>query len=129
MQNDLQGVANIGLNFLLIPVLGMMGAAWATVGSFAFGMVGAWLLAQRFYPVEYEYSRLVKIVLAGLVVWALATRMPGQMTAWSWAWHCLWAICGFPLALGATRFLTKDEISALLSRVRALFGRVNRPGP
>jgi O-antigen/teichoic acid export membrane protein len=41
----LAAVSNIGLNAVLIPRAGALGAAWATAGSFAVGLAGSvWML-------------------------------------------------------------------------------------
>lgn len=59
--------ANIGFNMLWIPNLGMMGAAYATLGAFAllFGLTH--LVAQRFYEIPYDYKRVscVSLLVAG----------------------------------------------------------------
>ncbi len=68
MLSGITALINIGLNFLLIPHYGMMGAAAATAVAFLFSATGAWFLAQRFYPIEYEYRRLFKVVLAAVSV-------------------------------------------------------------
>jgi O-antigen/teichoic acid export membrane protein len=60
-------VANLALGLLTIPVFGAMGAAWATVGAYALSLVGAARLAQRSHPVEYEWGRVGRIVVAGVL--------------------------------------------------------------
>jgi O-antigen/teichoic acid export membrane protein len=69
-------VSNLGLGLVMIPALGMMGAAWATVGAFALAFVGAAWLAQRSHPVRYELGRLARIVAAGLVAYTLMRLVP-----------------------------------------------------
>ena len=56
-------LVNIALNFILIPAMGIMGAAVATAGSY-FVMAGLmFLVSEKFYPVRYEYVRILKIAL------------------------------------------------------------------
>jgi O-antigen/teichoic acid export membrane protein len=58
-------------NVVLIPRFGGLGAAWANAvayGSLAAVTVG---LSLYFYPIRYEWSRLLRIALAGLVATAL----------------------------------------------------------
>jgi O-antigen/teichoic acid export membrane protein len=68
---------NVGLNLLLIPRHGMMGAAWATLAAFAFLFAATAIVARRRYRVEYEVGTLGVlggIVVAGvLLVWAVAS--------------------------------------------------------
>ncbi len=54
---------NFVMNWLLIPIYGMQGAAWSTAVAYFAMMIGMFLLNQRFYPVPYEYGRLLKLIL------------------------------------------------------------------
>ena len=58
---------NVGLNFLLIPTFGILGAAWATVVTFVISAVATELLGRRLWRIAYEYRRLVLIVVGGLI--------------------------------------------------------------
>ena len=62
----ISAVINILFNFLLIPFFGMLGAAWAKVISY---IVLAFLLYKKsnpLYPINYEWSRIVKISVFAL---------------------------------------------------------------
>jgi O-antigen/teichoic acid export membrane protein len=63
-------VLNVGLNLLLIPPYGMMGAAIATVAAYLLMFVGMTLNAQRVYPVPYQWRRVALVggVAVGLTV-------------------------------------------------------------
>ncbi|MEI6748293.1 MAG: lipopolysaccharide biosynthesis protein [Bacteroidales bacterium] len=52
-------VVTLSLNFLLIPVMGIMGAAWATLICYASMMVVSYAIGQRFYKVKYDLSRIL----------------------------------------------------------------------
>ncbi len=62
---------NVVANFMLIPVLGIMGAALATLFSYAAMAIALFVVVQRFYPVKYEFNRVAKIVVAGGAVFCL----------------------------------------------------------
>ncbi len=67
---------NIGLDLVLIPRTGMMGAAWATVaGYLVMAALGAWL-SHRLYPIPIEKGRLVPLVLAAFAVYLASTLVP-----------------------------------------------------
>src|SRR6185503_17738425 len=72
---------NVALNFALIPRLGMMGAAWATVAAYAVmaGLGGT--LSQRLYPIPFERARLFAILAAAVAVVALVPLAPPAMVA------------------------------------------------
>lgn len=65
---------NVGLNFVLIPRFGIVGAAWANGAAY---LVQAWLgfyFSQRFYPIQYEWGRLTRVCLSGVIA-AIAGRL------------------------------------------------------
>ncbi len=55
-------LVNVAANLLLIPVLGIVGAALATLASYMVMAAGIFIFAQRFYKIEYEYGKLLKIL-------------------------------------------------------------------
>jgi len=57
-------ILNLGLNYLLIPSYGMMGAAVATAICYAMLPIGMFFASRRYYPIQYEYARIAKILLA-----------------------------------------------------------------
>lgn len=69
MAATLLGAAfNVGANFLLIPRFGMLGAAWATFGAYACMALFMHLAGRGFYPVPYEWGRVLSVVgLGGLL--------------------------------------------------------------
>ncbi len=62
---------NVLANFLLIPLIGMMGAAIATLLSYAMMAIALYLIVQKTYPSEYEFGRMAKISAAAIVVYLL----------------------------------------------------------
>ena len=68
-------IVNVGLCFLLIPDHGIIGAAIATAISYVVLPIGVFLASQRYYPIKYEYGRLLKIILVGTAVYIGATHI------------------------------------------------------
>lgn len=94
---------NIGLNFVLIPRFGMMGAAWATVvGYFVMAALGG-IVSHRLYPIPFEGRRLGTIVLAASTAYALSWLAPPGLAAGIAVKALLFA--AFVLALVATGVL------------------------
>jgi O-antigen/teichoic acid export membrane protein len=52
-------VLTIGLNFVLIPVLGYTGSAWATLACYFLMAALCWWLGERHFPVPYPVGRLL----------------------------------------------------------------------
>jgi len=105
-------VANLGLNWLLIPRYGMMGAAIATLLSFMCSAVLILRTAQRTYPVPFEYGRYVHIALAAAATYTVVLIMPAAPL-----WLAIvtkaatWVL--FPLLLFVTGFMRPEERGAL----------------
>ncbi|MGE5360272.1 MAG: lipopolysaccharide biosynthesis protein [Bacteroidales bacterium] len=69
-------------NFLLIPRFGMLGPAYANMLAYAVLAALGMTFSQRLYPISYEWSRLARVVGAGLLAFAAARyALPGLM--WS----------------------------------------------
>lgn len=65
-------VATIGLNFVLIPIYGYIGSAWATTIVYGSMMVVCYLLGQRYYPVPYKVlNDLTYVLTSVLLVYAV----------------------------------------------------------
>jgi len=76
-------VLTIALNFVLIPLMGYTGSAWATLACY-FLMAGlCWWLGERHFPVPYPVGRLLLWLLGsvGLVVFGQGAN--NWLPAWS----------------------------------------------
>ena len=76
------GVVNIGLDFLLIPHYGAVGAAWGNGLAQAFGVVAIWMQARQFFHFSLPASTLrlfvAALAMAG-VAFALAQKLHGKL--------------------------------------------------
>ena len=61
-------VTNIGLNLLLLPELGILGAGVSLAVSYMIVLVLMYVFTQRLFPVPYEWGRLAKAIGASAVV-------------------------------------------------------------
>ncbi|PKL83337.1 MAG: hypothetical protein CVV24_05565 [Ignavibacteriae bacterium HGW-Ignavibacteriae-3] len=68
-------IANVVVNILLIPVLGIMGAALATLASYIIMAAGLYYFSQKHYPIKYEYGKIFKIlgviIITGIIYYYL----------------------------------------------------------
>jgi O-antigen/teichoic acid export membrane protein len=99
---------NLGLNYLLIPSYGMMGAAVATVISNLLLPIGSYLVSKRYYPIKYEWGRVGKIFLAAGLVYAGSLFIKNDSAAIAGLLK-LASLLGFPLLLFAFRFFKPEE--------------------
>jgi O-antigen/teichoic acid export membrane protein len=109
-------VANVALNLLLVPSLGIVGAGLALVASYVVVLVLMYAFTQRLFPVPYEWGRLAKVTLAAAALVGLGELvMPTSGLAGFLGRAAL--LAAYPLALYAGRFFTPGE-RAWLSRLR-----------
>ena len=66
---------NIGLNFLLIPRFGMVGAAWATLGGFLVQVVLTLFFSQRLYHVPFPWVKIGMITTGAVLTYLLAVSI------------------------------------------------------
>jgi len=64
-------IINVGVNILLIPVWGIVGAALATLFAYFFMAVGVYFVTQKFYEIQYENSKVLITMFFVLVAGAL----------------------------------------------------------
>ncbi len=69
-------VSNIALNLLLIPLMGLMGAAVASCLSFALGLLGSWLLGLKTLALPVPMLELGKTLLSVAVMMAAVALVP-----------------------------------------------------
>lgn len=66
-------VLNISLNLILIPRLGIIGAAVATLLTYLFVVLYTYLEAQRSYAIPYELNKIALATLLGIAFFAATT--------------------------------------------------------
>lgn len=72
---------NITLNFLLIPRFGIVGAAWANGAGYAVQAALGYAFSQRFYPIAYEWGRLLRVCASATVATLVARMLPPIATS------------------------------------------------
>jgi len=82
-------VLTIALNILLIPVLGYMGCALATLACYFMMTAICWWLGERHFPVPYPVGRLLAWLLVASGVVALSWFVAPQDYWVRHAWHLL----------------------------------------
>lgn len=107
-------VINIAANYLLIPLYGMAGAAWATFAAYFLMAMIYYSLSQRVFPIRYEIRRLGKIVFVVDVL--LACHYLFDLQAEHWLWRVGLCLL-FPLLLVATKFFEPQEIKEMRTMV------------
>lgn len=69
-------ILNIGLNIWLIPIMGLMGAVYATVAAYMLGLIMAVVVARRYYPLPLPVRAFFEIAFACAVMAGVVTALP-----------------------------------------------------
>ena len=108
-------VVNIGANFLLIPPLGMMGGALATLLAYIVMAAVMYIDVQKYYPVPYEWGRILRLALVAAGTYGLFLIVDAGAYQIAWKFALLVIFCG---ALYAMKFFVPEELAALRSLIR-----------
>jgi len=102
-------IFNLLLNYLLIPVYGMSGAALASFFSYLLMNLVAYLVNTRIYPIPYEWIRILKII--SVTVLLLFTSNQIQVSSWQKELlYKLLLLFLFPLLLWVSGFFASGEL-------------------
>src|SRR3954454_11849003 len=109
-------VVNVALNLALVPPLGIVGAGLALVASYLVVLGLMYGFTQRLFPVPYEWSRLLRVVLTVAALVGLAELLvPTEGPAGLLLRVALFA--AYPLVLLGSGFFS-DEERGWLARLR-----------
>lgn len=75
-------VLNVLLNWWLVPLVGLSGAAWASLGSALISFGLNMVVSQHFYPVPHQWGRLA-VAAAGTGALVACGMMVGGSVPWS----------------------------------------------
>lgn len=112
-------LTNIGLNCLLIPDYGMMGAGIATVISYLLLPIGSYMVSQKYYPIKYEWGRIIKIFIAAVLVYIGSIFITNDSAILAGILK-LSSLFGFPILLYLFGFFKDEEIK----KVKHVFNAV-----
>ena len=100
---------NVAVNLFLIPKFGMMGAGYAKVAGYIVMSGFLYFVARRYYPIPYEFGRLLKLTAVASVVFYFGYTIHGS-------WEILLKLgllLSFPVLLFLTGFFERRELNKL----------------
>ena len=103
-------LVNVVLNILLIPRLGMVGAAWAMLAGFVTLVAIEFEVSRRFYPIAYQNVRFAKLVGVVVVLYVVAGLVPPGAPLPAAAEKTALLVVGYPLLLWLSRFFEPAEL-------------------
>lgn len=99
---------NLLINYLFIQRFGMMGAAYATTLSFFVIAVSTYFAERRIYPINYELTRILKILCSGIALFFLGDIFNSNSIILLVVWKGL-LFLAFPFVLYLANFFSLDE--------------------
>jgi O-antigen/teichoic acid export membrane protein len=111
--------ANVVLNLILVPPLGIVGAGLALVASYVVVLALMYVFTQRLFPVPYQWGRLARVVLTAAVLVAAGELLLPTAGALGLLGRAA-LLAAYPLALLASGFFTPAE--------RVWLARLRHPG-
>lgn len=99
---------NVIANFLMIPHLGILGAALATLASYVVMSVGLFFYSQKHYKINYEYQKVFSILFLLILSTAIYYYLyfSGNLTL---HWKII-VVTGFILLFFALRIINTNEV-------------------
>ena len=121
-------VAAVVTSLLLVPRFGALGAAWANVVAYGVLAAVGMAFSQRFYPISYEWPRIMRIAAAGIlaVIAARIVAPPTVAPAIGLLVRGSCAVAVFAATLGATGFFRPREIAVARDMLRGLLRGAQR---
>jgi O-antigen/teichoic acid export membrane protein len=111
------GLANVGLNLLLVPKIGVIAAAVDTaIGYFVLAVLVT-VLAQRIRHIPYEWSRFLRMVIGALAVTGISRLIVPPAVEAKLVVDLALLLC-FPILLTVLGFWTERERRYLRSLLR-----------
>jgi O-antigen/teichoic acid export membrane protein len=113
---------NVGLNLLLVPPHGLVGAGIALVGSYAAMLTLMYAVTHRLFPVPFEWGRLARIVVIAAGLFAIGElTLPTSGVGGFVSRAAL--VPAFIVLLWSSRFFRAAELRALRALVARLRSR------
>ena len=106
-------IVNVAINFAVIPTMGMMGAAYATLASYFIMMSMIFVMVQKVYYIKYEFGKvsttIILLLICGVIYYNL--YYSGYLNLYTKTI----ILISYPTALFIFRVLRVSELKNLIS--------------
>ena len=101
-------ILNFFLNMVLVPSMGMYGAALSTMFVQVISWLACYIFAQRYYPIPYELSKVGKVLVVGTILYLIGILFNETAIGISILVKLV-ILGGYPFLLYKWHFYDKDE--------------------
>jgi O-antigen/teichoic acid export membrane protein len=119
----LGALVNIGVNFLLIPSMGIMGAALATLAAYAIMAMTMYFASRKFYQIQYEWDKVAGIALAATVAFVAFKLLHPVPLALHGVLLKLGLLAAFVALLPVFRVFNKADVVLVKTTLQRYLGR------
>lgn len=113
----LAALINIGLNFWLIPIYGMMAAAYNTLFAFVVYYFLTKYFSDKYYYISYENWKLIKIFSAGILLYILSSLIEPE-NSWYFLGVKIMVFLTFPVILFFIKTYEPNEIQTIIKIIK-----------
>ena len=118
-----EAALNVLFLFYLVPIYGMYGAAFSLLFTTIISSVITLKISQKYYKIEYEYSRLMKIFIVMISLFLLS-KLTDDLDFISRVGYKMLIILSFPMSLVLMKFYKQEEIDKISSSIGILKTRL-----
>lgn len=115
--NVSNGILNLALNFALIPIWGIWGAAVATVICFLFKVAMTYYYSNRFFPIQVEWVRVLTLFGTAISLYLVTLLVDTGSIYLDGAIKALIGLC-YVVILWVTPFFDREEKKTLRKMIR-----------
>ncbi len=109
-------IVTVALNWFLLPTIGILGAAIATLAAYVVMSVISYFLGQKYFPVPYQVGRILGYIALVLLIYLSFTWFSNQLgleAGWS---RMAFNTPGLLIFIGIVYVAEKENIKALFAR-------------
>lgn len=122
--NLIAALLNIGLNFILIPKMGMMGAAINTLIAFIFLVFFTYKISNKYYKIEFEIGKILLILGLSILIYFIGLPLNNLNIYLSLSLKVLISLI-FPFILLPFKFYEINEILTIKKIFNAIINLAN----
>jgi O-antigen/teichoic acid export membrane protein len=119
-------VVSLGLNMLLVPMIGIWGSASATLASFGLMFTLCLVVTRRIYPVKYQFGRVAKLLVVAAILYLLSLSFEIEPPLLSLAVKAL-LVLAYPVVLFGLGFYSREELDKLKEIGKGAVNHMKRP--
>lgn len=110
--NGTSALFHLSILFILVPRLTLYGAAFAVLITQILELVLMYHFSQKLYPLVFEYQRLIKILILGILIYVMSVLL-GEMNLFMRVFIKVGLIGLFPFVLIPLKFYKEEEVEKI----------------